>query len=541
MKNNVKVLLAKRLSMLLFFMVVALVSGCQMMLRPGPDAVALKFRETAMKILNDPKGINRKNVNRQNTSMQVTPLAAAILFAPDRVGEMIEKGADVNRVVVHPPWTFWYGNNYRIDYTVLAIDRSYWLKMNWNIDADPDLDLVVTETLLGAGADVDGRPGAGNSTPFGRAVLSWKRGEVELAKKKMRTLGLKYDAPVNLQYSYVRRLAEENPYKYEQLWEYYKALYDTRNNTNNLSLDKKNEYFSNILISESEMNEKKAAIDNEIRKDKELKSVFDSVVSVGKSCKTASRFSSKVYEFACENPINGQYFVSKGCESFKKPLYAQVNGDSKKICGIYRDQKNQFASSMRRNADVMKSLIEDKVEKSGLDEKLANIYSGEISHMRSIKEREVRGERVAMDRASRQRMNNLMNYMQNSFTSTTQADQIVQRSVKNTQQQLYLRANNQKMNEINANLKELDKKLDSIDRQVSEKASSSGNPGKSSANAGASPSIRVCAGPFTVPAMNQVFSIAEQNSGKTDVDYQCPAGSSPVLEGRYSIDGEYGN
>lgn len=367
-----------------------------------------------------------------------------------------------------------------------------------------------------------------------------------MAKKKMRILGLKYDARVDYDYDYgsfVRHVSVRIQDKNGQhgLWEYYKALHDTRNNTNNWSLDKKNEYFSNIFVYEREMNEKKASLNNEIKKDKELKSVFDSIVNSGKSCETAIRFSSKVYEFACENPINGQYFISKGCESIKTPLYDQVNGDSGKLCSIYRDQKNQFAGGMRSNAEVMKSLIEDKVEKSGLDEKLANIYSNEISHMQSIKEREVRGERVAMDQASRQRMNNLMNYMQNSFTSTTQADQIVQRSVKNTQQQLYLRANNQKMNEINANLKELDKKLDSIDRQVSEKTSSPGNPGKSSANAGASPSIRVCAGPFTVPALNQVFSIAEQNSGKTDVDYQCPAGSSPVLEGRYSIDGQYGN
>lgn len=121
MKNNIKVVLAKRLSMLLFFMVVALVSGCQILLPNYGVPKVLKFREAAMEILNYPEGINRENVNRERTSMRVTPLAAAILFAPDRVPEIIGKGAQVNDVI-RTPWVL--GSNHYTSYMELAIDRS---------------------------------------------------------------------------------------------------------------------------------------------------------------------------------------------------------------------------------------------------------------------------------------------------------------------------------------------------------------------------------------------------------------------------------
>ncbi|MBW2942462.1 hypothetical protein [Zhongshania aquimaris] len=45
----------------------------------------------------------------------------------------------------------------------------------------------------------------------------------------------------------------------------------------------------------------------------------------------------------------------------------------------------------------------------------------------------------------------------------------------------------------------------------------------------------VCGGPFTVPAMNQVLGVAELNSGAASVDYQCPEGGTPVLEGNYNL------
>lgn len=295
-------------------------------------------------------------------------------------------------------------------------------------------------------------------------------------------------------------------------------------------------------IAREKRRQKMAAIRGYFKQDSDLSSALGDVVQSGAYCQTISSMSSTIRsgdgEARCSTTVGGSYFSSPNCEAYREQLSRHVADEKRPLCDAYKKQKSSLAGLFGKNADIVKSLIEQDVSNARLIEEIERVYQPEINRLARLRDKDAASERRAMDQASRQRMNNLMNYMQDSFTSTTKADQIIQRSVQNIQQQLYVRANNQKMHEINVNLKDLDKKLDSIERQVSEKAS---NPGKSSANAGASPSIRVCAGPFTVPAMNQVFSIAEQNSGKTDVDYQCPAGSSPVLEGRYSIDGQYGN
>lgn len=535
-----------------------------------------EFKEVSLEFLQD----DSVNINEKETDMWVTPLAAAILFAPERVPKMIKKGAKLNGFVRMPTYQDEY--NGAVSYVKLAIGRSYYLERLWDIKAEPLLDIQLAEMLLDAGADVDlgyekkvYRNGFPHVTVYGRAMdiaaLGWS-GDSDIAIQKMRLLALKYGSripPIKCYASQFQshvgvacdldqQVARGNDKWLPILQEIksLKGIWDKHRLYNkDIKQAERTKIYEKYASAGVGLKEKKAAVLLAVNSDSNLKPVFQSVVSAGQDCKTMKGIRSRIWDFSCaEYNSNIGNMRSSGCESAKKQLTALAGKDVGKVCGTYEELLSYLTSRLGNHAELVTLLIDDEVFRAGESKTIKRLYEGPRSSMASIKKREILHQETVADSEFKQSMGSLVNHMQKAFTTKTSAEQLLVDSMKDTQQSYQDMDHARKKAELDASLNALDKKIGGMGLSLTEnpRTGSSAAPSKVEikkrntdeldtklkvldeklrAEPKAS-SIRVCGNPVTLPAMNKTFTVAESNKVSSHwenyVKKKCPAGARAV-------------
>lgn len=442
-----------------------------------------EFKEVSLQFLQD----DSVNINKKETDMWVAPLAAAILFAPDRVSEMIDKGAKLNGFVRMPTYQDEYSG--AVSYVKLAVGRSYYLERLWGIKTEPLLDIQLAEILLDAGANVDlhyekeiYRGGFPHTTVYGRpmdiAVLGWS-GNSELAIQKMRLLALKYGSRIPSIKCYSSRfqtnvgvacdldkqVARGNDKWIPILQEInkLKGLWDKHRLYSDIDQAERTKIYEKYAHTEIGLKEKKAAVLLAINSDSDLKPVFQSVVSAGQDCKTIKEIFARIKDFGCSDYISNIGNVhSPGCASAKKQLVNQANKDAGKVCGEYEEFRSHFTSRLANHAELMTLLIEDEILRAGESKKIRAFYEDPRSSMASIKEREISHQESVADKEFRQSMDSLVNYMQQAINTKTPADYLLIDSMREAQQGYQNIDHERKKAKLDASLMALDRKINTM-------------------------------------------------------------------------------
>jgi hypothetical protein len=440
-----------------------------------------EFKEVSLELLQD----DSVNINEKETDMWVTPLAAAILFAPERVPEMIKRRARLNGFVRMP--THYDEYDGAVSYVKLAIGRSYYLERIWNIKAEPLLDIQLAELLLDAGANVDlryekevRRGGFPHVTAYGRAMdiaaLGWSE-DSDIAIQKMRLLALKYGSripPIKCYSSQFQtnvgvacdldqQIARGNDKWLPILQEIknLKVIWDKHHLSNDkIGLAERTKIYEKYANTGAGLKEKKAAVLLAVNSDSNLKPVFQRVVSAGQDCKTMKEIQSRIWDFGCGEYISGiGNMRSPGCESAKKQLKVRANEDVGKVCGTYEELLSYFTSRLGNHAELVTLLIDDEVFRAGESKTIKSIYESPRSNMASIKKREISHQESVADSEFKQSMGSLVNHMQQAFTTKTPAEQLLIDSMMDTQESSQDIDHTSKKAQLDASLKELDKKI----------------------------------------------------------------------------------
>lgn len=303
-------------------------------------------------------------------------------------------------------------------------------------------------------------------------------------------------------------------------------------------------------IAQERLKAKKQAVSSYIASRPDLSKALNEVVKIGAEREAVYSFISKNgFGRLCETGSNNTFYQSKTCLSEWKVVRRQASSHYSSLDSTYKKQRDWFAGLFGQNASVAAAVVDDRVARTPSDKNVKQQYAPIEQQLIRITESEARAERAESRRREQQQMADFMNHIQTTFERT---NRMLDRNMAQTHRVVNQAYASQRVRDVSSSsgyrvrsapaMRDLNKELEEIDRSFDVSASSGSGGMKSGgvATAGAGSSgksaYRVCGGPTTVPAMNQVFDVRGLNSGKASPDYQCPAGGKPVVAGAYNLE-----
>ncbi|MCZ0863980.1 hypothetical protein O0V09_02140 [Dasania sp. GY-19] len=463
------------------------------------------------------------DINRQSP-LGLTPLAAAIMHTPERVPELIAKGADVNAMVPS------VASNQIIYEPILTLAVLRPLRAEiggYALPYDDTHDLQMIEAMLQAGAD----PNAVDT--LGSSVLrdtAWDKYS-NYYKKGMKTNTDPYVKRAELLVRYgADRSTFESIIKHAKLRQKYGIagfleevlFFDT------LEAYYKYKRGRAIYV------EKRDAIRQYFDNDADLKAAVASLRETAAPCFTSGRMYSQASEFTCIVSVYGDQHPSPACEDYQRQLLDALDREKDKLCPPYRKQRKQLAKLFGEHSSQADDVIGEKMKGVASVASLERQYANEINRMKRIRDRFGRSEKAAADNRDRQNMYSFAQHIQQAVGSSTVADQIIEKSVADTQRTLYAIDNAQKMAKINADIAVIEKRLAGIEastargQSVSTSAAAGGKSGDVSMNY--LKPVPVCGGPYTAPEFTAEFDWGN-GMPRDDVAYKCKSGDVPAAVG----------
>lgn len=512
-------------------------------------------------------------------SLSATPILAAIVLGPDRVPKLIEEGARVNFVdgtLFSPLGCATYLNvceetfrgtenssDYRLG-NVLAL-------MNIILEngADPNESIVVMPThvmkpilcpdtvygrelefddssvkilrvLIEYGAEFDSEKIAECRKDLSRSLEYLSRSGPYI---KLKDWQKKLSKELQKKLMFLNDFEEMGINKALSLWEnpdQYFAVAMERKEREEAERKRQQE------IAQEKLNAKKQAISFYIASRPDLNQALDEVVQIGSQRKAVdSLISNNGFGRLCETGSNNTFYQSKSCLSEWEVVRRQASSHYSSLDSTYKKQRDWFAGLFGQNASVAAAVVDDRVARTPSDKNVKQQYAPIEQQLIRITESEARAERAESRRREQQQIADFMNHIQSTFDRT---NRMLDRNMAQTHRVVNQAYASQRVRDVSTGsgyrvrsapaMRDLNKELKEIDRSFEVSASSGSGGTKSGAGGGSSgkSAYRVCGGPTTVPAMNQVFDVRGLNSGKASPDYQCPAGGKPVMAGAYNLD-----
>lgn len=302
-------------------------------------------------------------------------------------------------------------------------------------------------------------------------------------------------------------------------------------------------------INERKRRAKVAVIQAYINQNSDLTAALSDIVQVGTEKQAVGSILQKNRFGAeeCETRVGGEYFKSNACESSWETLMSSVKSHYSSLNATYRKQRDRFSNLFGNNASLVESLVDERVADAPSADAIERQYAPAFRQLRRITKAEASAERSARQRQEQQMMADFMNNIQNTLEKTNRMLDRNMAQTRKTINQAYAsrrssgnyEGSNPQVRSNTPAMRKLDKKLEEIDRSFSTNNGTKDLPDIGSAPV--KPSYRVCGGPFTVSAMNQVFDIKAINSGKAEPPIECSAGGSPVMAGNYHPNAQYIN
>ena len=435
------------------------------------------IRDEVDALLSEPGDINRKSPKND-----LSPLMAAALLAPERIPEMIAAGADVNVASA--------GSGGLTALHLLMIRgyhyRNLWPEYRYEPYNDSH-ELAAFEALLKAGAD----PNAVNkhgSTPAHLVTtlaftLSDENSSLDKKVERM-TLLIKYGADLSLKdnsnntiYDRLptgRQLSSNwlnfNRFMYDvqeegletALFNYHHREEESQAQARREKEAAEAERQRKRQVAREIARQKRELITRSFNENPDLRAALTSLKESARPCRTLDRINTEVYGFGCGTIVNGSNFHPQSCYDYQEKLQSVVRQQRDKVCAPYKNQRKQLADLFGENAQLADSIIANQIIDAPDVTSLKNHYSAEISRMRKIRDSAARSQKAVEDQAFQQGMYNLAQYAQSSIGSKTAADQIIEKSVADTQRTLYAIDSAQKMAKINADLEAINKQLRNI-------------------------------------------------------------------------------
>ena len=303
-------------------------------------------------------------------------------------------------------------------------------------------------------------------------------------------------------------------------------------------------------MAQKRRNTKKQAVSSYIASRPDLSQALGQVVQIGSEKKAVDSFIRKNgFGRLCETGSNNTFYQSKSCLSEWEVVRRQASSHYSSLDSTYKKQRDWFAGLFGQNASVAAAVVDDRAARTPSDKTVKQQYAPIEQQLIRITESEARSERAESRRREQQQMADFMNHIQTTFERT---NRMLDRNMAQTHRVVNQAYASQRVRDVSSSsgyrvrsapaMRDLNKELEEIDRSFDVSASSGSGGMKSGgvATAGAGSSgksaYRVCGGPTTVPAMNQVFDVRGLNSGKASPDYQCPAGGKPVVAGAYNLE-----
>jgi hypothetical protein len=477
-----------------------LVAGCTPAHIKRQEQVNQVYRNEVDALLSEPGDINRKSPKQA-----LSPLMAAAFLLPERIPEMIAAGADVNYAPA--------GGSTALHILVI---REYYYRAAWaDYGYGPYNDsheLAAIEALLKAGAD----PNAVNmygSTPAHLVTnpsYNYPYGNSALVKGIERiTLLVKYGADLSL-----RDNSDRTPYEHlptgnllTSTWADFKAFvndvqeegletalfnYHHREEIQAQARREKEvaeaERQRKRQVAREIARQKRELITRSFNENPDLRAALTSLKESARPCFTLGDMYRKADDFNCIAMIEGSAYPSKSCEDYQRQLLSVIENQRDQICSPYRQQRKHIANLFAENSSIADSVIGKSLTDLSHTVDIERQYLSEIRRMKTIRDREIRSERAEEDRVYQQGIYNYMQSLQSSAGANTAADQIIQKSVADTQRTLYAIDSAQKMAKINADLEAINKQLRNIKTTSSPPSAASSTPSyQSSSNQPASP------------------------------------------------------
>lgn len=445
------------------------------------------------------------DVNRKSPKKAMSPLMAAAYLSPERIPEMIAAGADVNYAPA--------GGSTALHILVIREYnyRAAWAEYGYGPYNDSH-ELAAIEALLKAGAD----PNAVNengSTPahlMANPSLSYySPGNSGLIKDIERmALLVKHGADLSLKDNSDRTPYEHFPtgFMSRQTGDFKRFVNDVQEEGLETALFN---FYHREEVRAQARREKEAAeaerqrkrqVAREIAQQKrkfitqafnenaDLRVALTSLKESARPCFTLGDMYRKADDFNCIAMIKGSAYPSKSCEDYQRQLLGVIENQRDQICSPYRQQRKHIANLFAENSSIADSVIGKSLTDLSHTVDIERQYLSEIRRMKTIRDREIRSERAEEDRVYQQGIYNYMQSLQSSAGTNTAADQIIQKSVADTQRTLYAIDSAQKMAKINADLEAINKQLRNIKTTSSPPSAASSTPSyQSSSNQPASP------------------------------------------------------
>ena len=507
------------------------------------------------------------DINRQSPEKALTPLMAAAFFDPERIPGMIAQGADVN---------------YRtpFDETALHIlmfrEATYkgifWASAGYGPYEDTH-ELAAIEALLQAGANPNiGGPGGSTPAHFAANPKYYKGDDEYWLDMQVERIALlvRYGAdlsiinskgftpyeisvpahaweqedqsPSQAAFSQFLLLAEKRG-----LEQAYTAHIERKTSLAKQAKERARaeaERKHREEIARKKMRAKEEAVASYIASHPNLNNALSEVVQIGKEKRAVeSVLRQNAFGERCETGSNNTYYQSKTCMTSWEALKASAESHYSSLDSAYRKQRNWFANLFGESGHIVKALVDDRVVNAPADEAVMQQYAPALRQLSNITQAEARAERAEQRRKEQQMMADFMSTIQNSFDRT---NQMLDRNMAQTQQVIQQAYASQRENATahqsssHQGIPELEDKLNSIDRTFDAPTSSRSGSLASENN---KPDIllnkpesshRVCAGPFTMLAIDMVVTTQEYNGGRASQKFECPEGTIPVQEGAHS-------
>lgn len=403
-----------------------------------------------------------KNPQLLSKIFKINPIVAAVNLAPERIPEMIANGVDVNYQVPAAP-------------ARLVFHREPTTALISAIRLETPKNIQVMQTLLEAGADPD------LLTPLcyvAFRALNDNDGAVEIASVLLKygaNPDIRCDDPYGSPYTIVE---DANNWRMRGYAEFLSdaqssglevAIANYENREQRLAQEKRDreaveaEKQRQIELAREIRQEKKAAIEQTFRESADLNAALNSVKESARPCRTLDRMGFQVDEFNCMFWVQGEVYPSPSCERYQAQLSEVVYKQRDQFCEPYKKQRQQLANLFGTNASLANDVIGEAISGTENIADIENQYRAEIRRMQTIRDREARGERAEAERREQEGMYNFAKYVEQSVGSKTAADQIIEKSVADTQHTLFAIDSAQKMAKINADLEAINNRLKAIE------------------------------------------------------------------------------
>ena len=500
------------------------------------------------------------DINRISPKKALTPLLAASFFDPERIPDMIAQGADVN---YRTP--FDEAALHILMYREAVYKGIFWAGAGYG-PYDDTYELAATEALLQAGANPNIK-GLGGATPahFAANPQYYKGDDEHWLDMQVERIALivRYGADLSIGNAEgltpyessipANSWARENQTPSQEAFSQFLFLAEKHgieqayaaHIKRKTSLAKEAKEKARAEAERKHREEiawkrkqaQKQAISSYIASHPDLNNALAEVVQIGREKKAVdSVLRENAFGKRCETGSNNTYFQSKTCISGWKTLKASAESHYSSLDSAYRKQRDWFSNLFGKSGGIVKELVDDRIGKASADDAVKQQYAPALRQLSSITAAEARAERAEMRRQEQQRMADFMNNIQNSFERT---NQMLDRNMAQTQQVIHQAYASQRANESGYQsssrygMPELSDKLKDIDRRFDASATSESNihaPENNKQKSG----HRVCAGPFTMPAIDMVVTTQEYNGGRASQKFKCPENTIPVQEGAHS-------